>query len=349
MGIDLGTVGGDHQIRSNQSQQRELQAMAEAVAADPYEDLEGFLRRASETFDALPKAIADRLLGFRSSGNPRGALLIRGLPTDPNLPDTPRQSERSLAKTTYLSELWLAVAACALGEPVGYVQEKGGQIFQNVCPTARNETMFSSESSRAFLPFHTELAFHPFPPAFVCLYCLRQDQDKVARTLVACIRQVLPNLTVDERHALSKPVFETGIDYSFGQPNATRGGGLITPVLYGDELDPYFKFDPDLMKAPRPEDDELLRVVNQIVNKLSDFVALEPGDLLIIDNRRAVHARSEFVARYDGRDRWLQRVCVVESLDESAADRNLSERIIRTRFDVLDTSVSTSRATGESA
>ena len=39
--------------------------------------------------------------------------------------------------------------------------------------------------------------------------------------------------------------------------------------------------------------------------------ALEPGDLLMVDNRRAVHARTAFRPRYDGQDRWLQRVYAV--------------------------------------
>ena len=45
---------------------------------------------------------------------------------------------------------------------------------------------------------------------------------------------------------------------------------------------------------------------------------LEAGDLLVVDNRRAVHGRSEFRARFDGTDRWLQRTFVVDDL---AADR----------------------------
>ena len=39
-------------------------------------------------------------------------------------------------------------------------------------------------------------------------------------------------------------------------------------------------------------------------------VRLEPGTALLINNRKGLHARSQFSARYDGRDRWLQRAFV---------------------------------------
>ncbi|MEV5877084.1 TauD/TfdA family dioxygenase [Streptomyces sp. NPDC052101] len=39
-------------------------------------------------------------------------------------------------------------------------------------------------------------------------------------------------------------------------------------------------------------------------------VCLRPGEALLINNRKGLHARSEFTARYDGADRWLQRTYV---------------------------------------
>jgi alpha-ketoglutarate-dependent taurine dioxygenase len=37
-------------------------------------------------------------------------------------------------------------------------------------------------------------------------------------------------------------------------------------------------------------------------------VHLEPGDCIVVDNRKALHGRSPFHADFDGQDRWLQRV-----------------------------------------
>ena len=39
---------------------------------------------------------------------------------------------------------------------------------------------------------------------------------------------------------------------------------------------------------------------------------LEPGDFLILDNRKVMHGRYPFQAYFDKKDRWLQRVYVTK-------------------------------------
>lgn len=329
---DLGTFKGSHLIHVDKERSERLLALATDIGISPYDELERFLLQARLALQQLPHQMVESLLRFRQLGNLEGAILVRGLPIDPELPATPPDSERTVEKTTYVSEFCLCLISAALGEPISYIQEKSGSFFQNVCPTPWNEEKFSTESSRILLPFHTEDAFHPFRPSFVCLSCLRSDHDKTALTLVASIRQLFPLLLPSQKEILAQPLFETGIDYSFGRPNATKGGGPVTPILYGDAEDPYFRFDPDLMKAYTRDGEVLMATLNTMAHDVANYVALEPGDLIAIDNRRAVHARTEFRARYDGKDRWLQRLCVAESLEESAADRCHSERIIRTQF-----------------
>lgn len=36
----------------------------------------------------------------------------------------------------------------------------------------------------------------------------------------------------------------------------------------------------------------------------------EPGNLVFVDNRIVLHGRAPYPPRYDGRDRWLQRIFV---------------------------------------
>jgi L-asparagine oxygenase len=71
-------------------------------------------------------------------------------------------------------------------------------------------------------------------------------------------------------------------------------------------------------------DDQARRALEAVVAAidagLSDLVA-EAGDLLIIDNFRAVHGRKPFTARYDGGDRWLKRVNVARDLRRSRPRR----------------------------
>ncbi len=73
-------------------------------------------------------------------------------------------------------------------------------------------------------------------------------------------------------------------------------------------------------------------MVRGLVNEAKRDVVIEPGCLLVLDNRRCVHARSDFKAYYDGRDRWLQRMAVVRDLEPSLRDRVRGTRIIATDF-----------------
>jgi len=57
-------------------------------------------------------------------------------------------------------------------------------------------------------------------------------------------------------------------------------------------------------------------------------VVLDDGDLLVIDNDRAVHGRTAFTPRYDGTDRWLRRALVVTSLPTN----DVVVRVIQTRL-----------------
>jgi L-asparagine oxygenase len=61
-------------------------------------------------------------------------------------------------------------------------------------------------------------------------------------------------------------------------------------------------------------------------------LALEAGDLLVVDNDVAVHGRSPYQPRFDGFDRWIQRAMAVTDLSASAGERN--GRVIVTHFGV---------------
>jgi alpha-ketoglutarate-dependent taurine dioxygenase len=103
-------------------------------------------------------------------------------------------------------------------------------------------------------------------------------------------------------------------------------------VLYGDPYDPCLNFDLDLMVGLSDEADAALRALRTAANQVKRWVRLDTGDLLVIDNRRAVHARSQFTARFDGTDRWLQRMCAIRDLLPSAADRRSGSRVVETAF-----------------
>jgi hypothetical protein len=312
----------------------EREAMARLLAGMTVTpaDFEAFDLEAKLAFHELPKRIRRALVEFAQKGNVDGALLLRGFPPDPMVPPTPTRSGERGGKATHASELWLCAVASALGEPVGYLQEKEGSLFQDVFPTPGNADKLSSESSSILLDFHTEIAFHPFMPDYVLLYGLRQDPAGEARTIFSSVRRFIHLLDPADRDTLFADLFRSGVDYSFGNTSERRGAGPLVSVLYGDRQDPFLRYDLDLMVGQTPAARRALEVVRELVNDVQREVTIEPGGLLVIDNRRSVHARSNFKAHYDGRDRWLQRVAVVRDLDASLGDRLHGTRVIATDF-----------------
>lgn len=311
--------------------------------ADPYEETEEFLFECEMRADEMPRFLRRALLEFQVHSNPEGILLLRGLPIEPDLPQihTPSDAKRlplrgtakqTAEKKTHVSERCLAMIGSRLGHLVSYIQEKNGDLFQNLAPVKGTEKIQASSGSQVQLQFHRETVFHPYAPEYLLLYCLRPDHDRAAETTYASISHALPLLSDAYRELLFQPLYRTGIDYSFGNLQTVKGNGPVLPVLYGNRHDPFLNYDEDLMTAITPEAEAALEALKDAVVSVYRGVKLNSGDLLCIDNRRTVHGRSSFVPRYDGFDRWLQRSFVVRDLGESAVDRQLGERVIRTKF-----------------
>ena len=72
--------------------------------------------------------------------------------------------------------------------------------------------------------------------------------------------------------------------------------------------------------------------LNHLVDKHSHEIFLNPGELIIIDNRRSVHGRISFKPYYDGYDRWLKRSYVTRDLKTAEILFSNKKRIIDYEF-----------------
>ena len=298
---------------------------AAPIGADLGELDEALVHEAAMRGRSLPIDVDDALARFASQSNRAGALLIRNVPIGA-LPPTPATPSESTGKDL-ATELTLLTVARRLGEPVGYVPEHGGRIVQNIVPTRRDADRQTSTSSRSTLMFHTETAFHPYRPRYLLLLCLRGDP--AAETTMASVHDlfdVLPTATVE---AMFEPRYRTAVDASFLGDRSNELGPTMALVT-GTTDSPTFVFDADLTVGIDPEAQRVVDAVRDTLERCQRAVVLEPGDLLVIDNNVAVHGRSRFAARFDGKDRWLQRTFVVADLAPSAAER--SGRVITTEF-----------------
>jgi alpha-ketoglutarate-dependent taurine dioxygenase len=224
-----------------------------------------------------------------------------------------------------------------LGYPVSYVQEQNGRLIQNLVPVHKTEYQQISTSSKVELEMHTESSFHPFRPSYVLLLCLRGDE--AVATTYADDFDIVPKLSNEAISILQKKWFTTQIDQSFrsdGQPDVH----IHTPILEKTNTDWMvwkITYDSWFMKAvgdgsdeSRSQAERALQEMRDAVNSSTKEVVLKTGDLLVINNDCTVHGRKPFQPRYDGTDRWVQRMLAIREMPPS---EHIDGHMITTKFE----------------
>ncbi len=320
----------DNSVLLSPEEGERLAAFLAAHARDPYttrESMEDFLTESILVTQLLPARCLKALQRFRSHGNPDGALLIRGLPIhDGRLGPTPAHwSLEAQRKSSYETELCLAGCASPLGEVYSFLSQHGGNLIQNIVPVPGDSHEQVGTSSRVFLEWHVEDAFSELRADFVGLLCLRSNPE--ALTAFASVRRV--DIPEPHRSVLFEERFLIGVDGAHGTPGE-RGAWSPGAILHGDRHDPLLRLDLVFMK-PQEGDAEAAAAFDILATSLkreARALVLEPGDLLFLDNRRVIHARSAFTPRGDGTDRWLQRVILTSDLRKLSGVRRRGLRVL---------------------
>ena len=252
-------------------------------------------------------------------------VIASGLIDPADVPPTPTTLEEAAQRAPDISQRLLD-AVGQLGIPVGYPREQGGRIIHDLFPIRSNAHRQISSSSLVDLGMHTETAFHPYRPDFVVLLCLRGDP--AAHTTHASIDEILARLDADVIETLHEPRFITTVDESF----MSLGEGdheFITAPLSTDHGTTRLIFDEQLMRGTDPTSTAALGELSKAITNCVRSTVLSAGDLLVIDNHRAVHGRSHFTPRFDGTDRWLRRALV---LREAPPSSDFDGRLVTTAF-----------------
>lgn len=240
--------------------------------------------------EAIPPRLREAITEFVSSGNDLGFFLVRGLPID---------ALDGLHKTTSISEEILIAAASCVGTPFGYQGQRDGAVIQDLWPV-REHRYLQIGTSSCELQWHVDDAHAPIPPDYLAILCLRGDPGAV--TLVSRVDDGA--LAPEVRARLRQPAFTIRADSSHAE-DADMAEDV--PVLAEDGL----RYDPLFTTCTSDEHASALAELGEQINARAVGVVLDRGDLLLIDNRRAVHARTAFVPRFDDTDRWVQRTAIL--------------------------------------
>lgn len=288
---------------------------AATAASDPYRGLLQFrssAARAWRMLDLRTRAVVSGL----ADGDEVPQLYIENLPEPQALPATPVANDGWGRKTSdTLSEFLMLVFTEALGHPISYLDQRDGEIFHDIYPTSENATAISSQSSSVGLGFHTEMFFHPEPPEYLLLHCLRSDPAGDAKTAVAAAEDIAARVSPEVRPMLGRPKYALDLARLHGR--YTHNGYPITdsdprPVIpiISDDTTYRFRFEPALMTPVNEEAAHALHAAERAAEDVAVWGAIQEGGILIVDNRRASHARTPFRANLDGSDRWLRRMMV---------------------------------------
>ena len=285
-------------------------AAVAGVTADPYASFEDFLDQVRQAGRLLPATVTRVLRDF-AGRRLAGALLLRNLPMPAQPPATPLRPFLESGMTPVGSERVLAACVLQVGEPFSYEQWDGGYLVHNKYPIrAHREIQFGSNAVEFLV--HTETPFREPSPDFLALGCVRGDPTGVAQTMISPIERIVRGLDEPTRELLRQPA------YAFLTDNPAciidgRGLSEPHPILSQRDGREIVQFVADLV-AISPETTRALDTVRDRVQAAVTGVGLTAGDLLFLDNTRVVHGRNAFEPRYDGSDRWLQRMLVSTSL-----------------------------------
>jgi L-asparagine oxygenase len=300
------------------------------IIANPTEDPELFCEQSKIYSKQIPERIQEILINFSKNGNDYGFLLIKNVASKHNqtLPKTPDNNNSKIGETTLLACIQ-SMFIHLIGEMIAYEAEGYGRLFQDVVPVKKMENEQTSVGSNTELEIHTEQAFSKLRPDILSLACIRGDNQ--AQTYILPVQYILEDMDEKEREILKQPLWKTGVDLSFKLNNNEFIEGDIRgplPIISGNIDDPKLTFDQDLMFGTNEESEKLIQKIIETYYKKRIQHNLQTGEIILIDNMRAVHGRSPFYPKYDGNDRFLIRCFGVYNYEYSSYARKDGGRMV---------------------
>jgi L-asparagine oxygenase len=253
--------------------------------------------------------------------------LIKTAPSE-NYPKTPSNNKQKVGETTILARIQ-AIMVSVISELVAYEAEGYGRLFQDVVPIEYMASHQTSVGSNVELEIHTEQAFSKLRPDILSLACIRGDINAITHVLP--VHRIIDSLEDNNSKILREPLWKTRVDLSFKLNGNKFLEGDVRgplPILHGSESDPWLTFDQDLMTGETPDAQYMIKQIVDIYYKNRISHNLVSGEIILIDNRRAVHGRSPFFPRYDETDRFLTRCFGIIDYERTRASRPASGRVI---------------------
>lgn len=279
----------------------------------------------------LPRPLRELAHRFKQLHLPCSAVLIRGMPVDDSRigPSPPHWDAAWRNPPTLREEIAQCLLTSALGEIFGWRTQENGRFLRHIVPIEKERAEQLGGGSSVTLVWHNEEAFHDHRCDFLSIVCYRNEE--CAETILSSIDDI--DVPDDKWAVLSAPRFVVLPDTShmpdqnvsahwrldddaFNRIRRMYADPQPVPALSGSRQRPFIQVDEAYMQATAG-DDEAQGAFDWLIERFNEHkssVVMEPGDMLWIDNKRAVHGRSVYQPNYGPRHRWLRRVNVTLNL-----------------------------------
>lgn len=306
--------GSPVNIRSHEVDRIAWPRIAELVAEIDSTDLSEHdaYRRGVEWAARLPGDLIATVLEFARLRT-TDALVVRGLPLGRIEHEPTPLRHGDVRSVSGFEGVCLAVSLLT-GSPFGYANQQRGRLLNDIVPieAGSNIPNFSGGFTDRF-QFHTEDAFLQHPPDFIQLACVRNP----TQTPLTLAGVNAGDIDDETDSLLRQPDFVVGVNP--GQREWTRYAAGAGPLLSGPRTRPWLRYN----KADTTNVSGragALESMHEVLERNAQDVALEPGDIVLVDNARLVHARTSYDAKCDGTDRWLLRLVTYRNLRNAAGD-----------------------------
>jgi len=282
----------------------------------------------------LPRRLRAFIHDFRYFEEGKAYCIISGYPIDQQvIGNTPTHwAKTEDTNPAHDEEIFLMLCGTLLGDPIGWATQQAGALVHNIMPMKCYENEQLGFSSKEALTWHVEDAFHEYRGDYLGMMCMRNHQQ--VPTVLGSISDIC--LGEESVEVLFQPHYTIRPDNSHLETNniseedSNRLQSCASDmkkreekpdkiaVFYGDPKAPYMRLDPYFMDPP--ENPLAERAFNALIEQMEtklEEIALDEGDLILVNNHRAVHGRVPFQANYDGNDRWLKRINIVRDLSKS--------------------------------
>jgi L-asparagine oxygenase len=244
----------------------------------------------------------------------------------PELPDTPTDFRPipEVEGTALAQVTAIACLATIDSTAVSYRSENEGDLFVNLVVLPPDRGAFTDKSAGK-MSGHTDgvsfpLRGHRDPenariapsPDFVCLSALRNPNQ--VPTMVVPLDQLMASLSQEHIDELQKPQYIIGSQLTFREGmKKILGEDLIVDdaqLLFAMNGSWWIRFSHSSTQIAETDKKSAQEAMDALKHACADFaipVPLAPGDIALVNNRIALHGRSEVGKAYGGQTRWLLR------------------------------------------